>query len=620
MENRSLLARVGAGITKFRNFTLNLVFLLVIVFLLVASLSNCQSIAVPDDGALLLNPAGTVVEMRTLPQSLLSLMPGAAVTRETELSTILTAITHAGNDDAIQMIVLDLENLEAVTPAQANRIGDALNQFKRSGKKIVSYGDYYSQSQFHIASFADEVYMHPYGQVIFTGYGGSSFYLKDILDKFKVNVHVFRVGAYKSAVEPVTRNSMSEESRMASERLYQDLWQHFVTDVSANRKIAEHDVQRYADDINQFVAQTQGDLARAALERHLVDELLTPDQARVRIGQVVGFADARAEQLNAIDFQSYVRVRGELNAGMTGPYVDIITVQGPITLDGDSFTTANANVIVDLIRQSRTDPETGAIVLRVDSPGGSQFASELIRQELELAQLSGTPVVASFASAAASGGYWVAATADEIISEATTITGSIGIFSLLMTYENTLADFGIHNDGVGTSTNTTGFGPFTGINENMSALFQSQVEHGYQQFVSLVAKGRNKTVAETSELASGRVWSGEAALDVGLVDQLGGLQLALQRAATLAQLSDWQTRRRLQPVDPRSEFLAALTQVRSFVAGSAQPEFVVTPTAADPLARYLGRAMHYLSWLKDPRHLHAFCAECVLPNHDLGGL
>ena len=247
-------------------------------------------------------------------------------------------LNERNKDDDIKMILLDLENLATVAPAQSNRIGDALQNFKQSGKTVVSYGDYYSQAQYHIASNADEIYMHPYGQVLFTGYGGSSFYLKDVLDKFKVNVHVFRVGDYKSAVEPVTRNSMSEASRMASESLYGDLWQHFIADIASQRKIAEHEVQNYADEINQIVRSTEGDMARAALESHLIDELMTPDQATMRIAQTIGYYDAANKQLNAIDFQTYLDLTEDPE--QKGLYVDVITVQGAITLEGDSYTTA----------------------------------------------------------------------------------------------------------------------------------------------------------------------------------------------------------------------------------------------------------------------------------------
>lgn len=608
---KNLMASVGSGVTKFRNFVFNTIFVLVLVLLVIGGLSNCQTQSVPEDSALIINPTGTIVERSSLPQSLLQVFENSRAPHETEIGPLLQAIDRAAIDPRIKLLVLDLDLLLGVSAAHANGLGDALDRFSDSGKKIISYGDFYAQSQYHLASFADAVYMHPFGQILLTGYGGSSFFIKDLLDKVGVNVHVFRVGEYKSAVEPFTRNDMSEESRMASEKLYSDLWQHFIADVARNRELAEHQVQSYADNILEIVQASNGDLARAALESQLVDELMTPDQAIARIAQDVGYADSNGEGFNGIDYATYLSLI-EPRVEFAPPFIDVITVQGAITLEGGSLATANANVIVELIRRSRRDEETAAIVVRVDSPGGSQFASEMIRQELELAQLGGMPVVASFGSAAASGGYWLSATADEIVSEATTITGSIGIFSLLTTYEKTLSELGVHTDGVGTTANTTGLSTLVGINEAMSGVLQARVEHGYDQFVNLVAKGRSMKKEKVLSLAGGRVWSGEAALDIGLVDALGGLSEALGRAADLAGVSSWQ-KRHVDPLrDPRSELIAELLNVRTL----AKDPFISTLPIVTDLTRTLVR----LQWLDDPGSLHVMCMECISPSHESGSL
>ncbi|MFT7654756.1 MAG: protease-4 [Candidatus Azotimanducaceae bacterium] len=608
---KKLMATVGSGVTKFRNFVINTFFVLVLLLLIVGGLSNCQTQSVPEGSALIVNPTGTIVERSSLPQSLMQVFENSRAPSETEIGPLLEAIDRAATDVRIKLLVLDLDLLVGMSAAHANGLGDALERFSESGKKVISYGDFYAQSQYHLASFADAVYMHPYGQILLTGYGGSSFFIKDLLDKVGVNVHVFRVGEYKSAVEPYTRNDMSEESRMATEQLYSDLWQHFIADVARNRELAEHEVQSYADNILEIVQASNGDLARAALESQLVDELMTPDQAIARIAQDVGYADTNSEEFNGIDYATYLSLL-EPSDEATPPYIDIITVQGAITLEGDSLATANANVIVELIRRSRRNEETAAIVVRVDSPGGSQFASELIRQELELAQLGGTPVVASFGSAAASGGYWLSATADEIVSEATTITGSIGIFSVVTTYEKTLSDLGVHTDGVGTTANTTGLSTLVGINEAMSGVLQARVEHGYDQFVNLVAKGRSMEKEQVLGLAGGRVWSGEAALDLGLVDQLGGLNEALRRAAELAGVTSWQKRHVDPSRDPRSELIAELLSAQALVKGPIM--------RALPIVTDLSKALVRLQWLDDPGGLHVMCMECVTPSHESGSL
>jgi protease-4 len=338
---------------------------------------------------------------------------------------------------------------------------------------------------------------------------------------------------------------------------------------------------------------------------------MTPDQAIARIAQEVGFADIDGEGFNGIDYATYLALL-EPRDEAGPPYIDVITVQGAITLDGDTLATANANVIVELIRRSRRNEQTAAIVVRIDSPGGSQFASELIRQELELAQLGGTPVVASFGSAAASGGYWLSATADEIVSEATTITGSIGIFSVVTTYEKTLSDLGVHTDGVGTTANTTGLSTLVGINEAMSGVLQARVEHGYDQFVNLVAKGRSMEKEQVLGLAGGRVWSGEAALDLGLVDQLGGLNEALRRAAELAGVTSWQKRHVDPSRDPRSELIAELLSAQALVKGPIMRSL--------PIISELSKALVRLQWLDDPGGLHVMCMECLTPSHESGSL
>lgn len=602
MADRSpgVVARVGGGITKLRNFVFNTLFLAVLLAICIGLLVQCQSTSVPKNSALILNPTGAIVEAVTLPDPFRELLSAGPPVAEVELSAILRAIDFATTDDDIRMIVLDLDELAWAAPAHAQRIGHALSAFRDSGKKVVSYGHYYSQAQYHIASFADALYMHPMGQIVFEGFGGFSFYFKELLEKFNVNVHVFRVGTYKSAVEPLTRNDMSEEARMASEALYQNIWQHLLQDVASNRMVSKEALQTYADDLAGALAATQGDLARAALEAHLVDELLTADQALVRMAADVGYRSAGSGELNGIYLQDYLSARNlhRPASGIGKDKIAVIVAQGMIVSQGNSNQVVTADSTINLIRQAKEDSSIKAVVLRVDSPGGSQFASELIRQELELLQLAGKPVVASFGATAASGGYWIAATADAIIAEPTTITGSIGIFSYLTTYEDTLAHYGVHTDGVGT-TAMTGLNVFTGINDAMASVLQARVNNGYEQFINLVARGRNMTVAEVEKVAQGRVWSGEVALDLNLVDELGGLQAALNKAAALAELDSWSTIRLQRPVDPRAALIAELMAPRS----SASPLAITTQ---------LKKVLAVLDRFDDPFHTYVLCDDCSL--------
>jgi protease IV len=600
-QSSSFLGRIGRGITRTRNFVLNTLFIVFLALVVLVLLNNCQSITVPSNSALIVNPKGAIVESATLPDPFQELLSAGPRIAQVELASILRAIEFAAADTDISMIVLDLDELVWAAPAHAQRIGEALRTFRESGKQVVSYGHFYSQAQYHIASFADALYMHPMGQIVLEGFGGFTFYFNELLENFDVNVHVYRVGSFKSAVEPLLRNDMSAEARMAAEALYQNIWQHLLKDVANNRLTTTEALQDYADNLGNALQTTQGDMARAALEAHLVDELLTVDQANVRLADDVGYRDAAAIEINGVDFQSYLLARNLIQPPMSigKDKIAVIVAQGMIVNTGTDDQVVAADATIELIRQARADPAIKAVVLRVDSPGGSQLASELIRQELELLQVAGKPVIASFGASAASGGYWIAATADAIVAEPTTITGSIGIFSFLTTFEDTLARYGVYTDGVGT-TSLTGSSVFSGISDAMGEVLQARVENGYEQFINLVARGRNMEAGAVEAVAQGRVWTGEVAADLGLVDELGGMQAALQKAAEIADLDGWTTVRLRHPVDPRAAFLAQL-----FAPQGQQS------AAQWGLGSGLEQLVLMLNRFDDPNHAYVLCESCL---------
>ncbi|MEM7080535.1 MAG: signal peptide peptidase SppA [Pseudomonadota bacterium] len=598
----SLWRRLYNGLNTLRRLVLNVVFVLILGVLALVLLESCRTASVPDNAALVLNPVGVIVDEATLPDPVRNLLTGTSAVVESELQDILDAIEQGANDPAIQILLLRLDQLFYASPAHLYRIGQQVALFKETGKSVLAYGHFYAQHQYYLASFADALYMHPEGQVVLEGYGGNSLYYKDLLDKLKVNMHVFRVGDYKSAVEPFARNDMSEESRMDTEALYQSLWQQVLSDIAANRGQAPAALQDYADKLGQHAAAAGGDLARAALEQDLIDELLTRDQAKVRIADEVGYAANDRAQVNGIDYLSYLQLRPQ-DAPSTYDQIAVLNLRGVIVNQAVGSDVIALDKTIRLIERARLDPAIKALVVRVDSPGGSQFASELIRQELELLQVSGKPVIASFGSAAASGGYWIAATADKVISEPTTITGSIGIFSYVPTFEKALETVGVHSDGVGTTALTRGLDPFAGLSPAMADVLQQRIEFGYNQFVNLVARGRDMGADEVQQLAQGRVWSGQAALEVGLVDELGGLDLAVEIAAEAAELDSWQVARLTAPVDPRTAMLARLM-------GN-----VIAPVQARPAsqAKMLQRLLAPLEWLEqfdDPNHVYSVCLAC----------
>ena len=607
---RHLLGRIGGTITKLRNFVLNTLFICVLVFLVAAILSTCQSVSVPNGGALLINPKGVLVEEQSYPEALQDLLQSGP--RQIDFNDLLTAIERAKIDSDIALIVLDIDELYGLSPARVSRVGAALASFRAAGKKVVSFANYYDQSQYYLASFSDAIYMHPMGQIVLDGFGSSSLYFNELLSNYDVNVHIFRVGDYKSAVEPLIRNDMSEASRQASEVLYNDLWQHMIGQVADNRDLQVHDVDAYAQQLPALVKAAGGDMARAALESNLVDELLTSDQVRVRIADDVGLKPT-GDGFNGINYEAYLAATSSAATGASTDHVAVLVAQGAIMLDGPPGQVASAKELNRLIRQARYNKDIKALVLRVDSPGGSQLASELIRQELELFQLSGRPVVASFGSVAASGGYWIAATANEIVAEATTITGSIGIFSYLTTFEDTLKRYGVHSDGVGSTDNAVSIDLLVGVSDDMAQILQSSVERGYEQFLQLVARGRAKTPEEIDYVAQGRIWSGTAALDLDLVDSIGGLDQAITRAVEIAGLEDYQTIRLRREIDPRQLFLAELMQ--TFVPGFSADlvSWLVPQVWLDNPESIFGQAKRGLLQARVfnvPGKLYAYCLNC----------
>ena len=605
-QNKGFFSRLGGWLTAFRNFFLNLFFYGVLIGLVAASFQGDSAPEVPSGSALFLNPNGALVEQAIPVQFSLT----SSQVRNIEIGSVIKTIEHAAKDDKIKLLVLTSTGLELTSAAQVYRIGEAINQFKESGKRVIAYGRSYSQGQYHLATYADAVYLHPDGAMMLMGYGGNSLFFKEMLDKLKIKMNVFRVGTFKSAVEPFISNEMSPAAKEANQFLYDGLWSEFVKDVAANRKLSTDDVYAYANDYAEVLKQTQGDMARAVLESNLVDELLTLDQIRVRIGDQVGWED---DEINQVDFDTYralnqVNGNDDTEASDSDDVIEVIVAQGTIVespMQGSMV--AAADQLVEYIRDARNDDDVKALVLRVDSPGGSAFASELIRQELELFQVSGRPVVASFAGLAASGGYWISATADHIVTEPTTITGSIGIFGLFPSFDGTLEAIGVNADGVGTTPLTTADSPFVPINDTITEIYQTNIEYGYRPFINLVAKGRDMTPEAVDAIAQGRVWQGRKAIDLGLADQLGSIDEAIAHAAELAELDSWQTRMARPEVDQWQAMIQNVIESTGLQTHApALPDWLQdTLQASQTLAPLLES--------EAPLTRYAMCLECIQP-------
>lgn len=597
-------ARIGAALTRTRLFISNLIFFAALLFAALLLFSGERSIKIPQGGALIIDPIGSIVEHGSIVNPLERWLSPTAAGAETEIESILDAIDRARTDDRIHLIVLDFDQLEAIGTAHADAIGEALATFRAAGKQVIAYGSSYTQQAYLMASAADAVYMHPLGQLLLPGYHIENLYFQELLERLHVDIEVFRAGKYKEFVEPYTRSDMSPEAREVNAALLTGLWDRYSEKVILRRHLDRDRFERYTQFLDQALAETGGDLARLAVEYHLVDELLTPDQARVRIGDEVGYDDdgdyrgvALADYLQAIG----PRQQPDDADGEIG----VITAEGPVVMSGTFDSVIAADSLTDLIRSVRKDDSIKALVLRLDTPGGSSFASELIRQELELVQLAGKPVVVSMGPVAASGGYWISATADTIVAEPTTLTGSIGVFGIFPSFKDSLESLGVRADGVGTSS-MGDLNPLSGLSNTTRQVLQASTENIYQRFVNLVARGRDLAPEKVEELAQGRVWLGSTAMEQGLVDQLGDRQAAIVRAAELAKLDTYAVREITPPVSAGELLLERLSNTLS-APGLAW----VRHSALGPLARHLEADSRVLATLTDPQHQYALCGQCA---------
>ena len=600
MKKPNLLSRIGRAITRARNFVINAVFLLLVAAVLIGLFQGLSEFSVPDRSALVIDPAGVLVEEARPEYNLFGLVSQSEPLRQTGINDLLKAVDHAADDDRIRTIVLRLDDLISADSAHARQLGEALERFKAADKEVIAFGHSYSQGQYAIASFADAIYLHPFGQVGFPGYGLYSPYLKGLLDNWGVNVHLFRVGKYKEAAEPFIREDMSPEAREVNQALVNDVWDAYRQTVLANRALDADAFDRYARAYDEVLELFGGDAGRAALEFRLVDELMTPDHARDRIAAAVGGSDENGYP--RIGFRRYLQTLPPEAPSKRN--IALITAQGPIVM-GEDRNVAAADNLVGLIRQAREDQSVAALVLRIDSPGGSALASELIREELEVAQQHDKPVIASMGPVAASGGYWIASTANRIIAHPTTITGSIGVVGLFLSFERTLSDFGIESDGVGSLPLTGSASPFLGMNESAKRVLQANIGGIYDRFIHLVARGRDMTPEAVDAIGQGRVWLGRQAIEIGLVDELGDLADAVEAAAELASLEQYGIKRFTTPVPPGEQFL------RQFMESEA------TGRAAGALSsasHQLRSAWSLANRLNDPGRLYAICEACLALN------
>lgn len=616
MEKRrpGLIRRIFSGLWSLldamRRALLNL-FLLAFIALVVAGLLSEEGPQVPDGGALIVNPAGELVDQISYVDPLSTLFNGSNAPPETLLRDVIKAIDAAATDKRIKMIVLETDGLEHGGISKMQELGQALTRFREHGKAVIAVGDNFNQDQYWLAAQADQVFLNPMGEIMLQGYGVYTNYFKEALDKLQVTMHIFRVGTYKSAVEPFIRDSMSAEVKENHLAWLSALWQQYKSGVATRRGMAPEKIDEYVNKLDEIFAAQHGDAAKAALAWHLVDALKTREEANDFLIEQVG--EDEDGYFRGIDFRDYLAANRSLNvASARGDKVGVIVASG-IILDGEQRAgQVGGDTLAGLIRQAQQDDSVKALVLRVDSEGGSAFASEIIRQALLSFQDSGKPLVVSMGSIAASGGYWISAGADEVWATPGTVTGSIGIFGAFPTLENSLAKLGIHTDGVGTTAMAGALRLDRPLDPAVGRAIQSGIDNGYRRFLQVVADGRDMKLEEVDSIAQGRVWAGSEAQNIGLVDELGSLNDAIKSAAEKAELKQFEPKW----IEPQ---LSAPELVLQKLSGAAHGYF----RRPDASARLFGaaaawspfkpllRELEKLSQWNDPRAAYLYCGGCA---------
>lgn len=520
-----------------RRALLNLLLLAVLVALVVG-LATRGPKALEDKTALVLNLEGRLVEQSagSLRDQAMAQARGEKPQAQTQLRDVLAALDAAARDPKISHVLLQLDQFGGAGMAGLHEVAAAIERFKRDsgGKKVLVYGDAFDQRGYFLAARADEVYLHPMGSVLIEGFGRYRNYYKDALDRLGISANVIRVGKFKNFGEPYFANAPSPATLESESYLYGDLWTRYTAAVEASRKLDKGALVRGIEELPQRLQAVRGDTGQLALNEKLVDALKTRDEMRALMIER-GAQDEKSKsfrQINLAGYLAHVKPKWDDKAAAIGVVVaegEIVDGQaGPGKVGGDST--------AKLIRQAREDDKIKAVVLRVNSPGGSAFASEIVRRELELTRAAGKPVVVSMGDVAASGGYWISMASDQVLADPSTVTGSIGVFGMLPTADKLLDKLSVHTGGYTTTWLAGGFDPRRPLDERMRAAVQSGVQHIYDDFTGRAAKARKKTVEQIDEVAQGRVWTGAQALERGLVDKLGSFGDALQAAAMLAKI------------------------------------------------------------------------------------
>ena len=605
---RSILYGLWRGLDVLRRF-LHLIVLLVVFGFVIGALRGSVP-TIPPKAALLLAPEGEIVEQSSGDPLQRAFQEARGQGHaETLLWDLTDSIRAAAKDRRIPVVAIDLEKLDGAGQPTLEELARALHEFRAAGKKVIAYGNEMTQERYYLAAQADEIYLDPMGFVLLDGYARYRMFFKEALDKLGVDINVFRVGAYKSAVEEFTRTDMSPEDKLETNAYLSALWTTYQASVTRARKLPADALAKYVATLSKSVPAAGGNAAEVALEAGLVTGIKTRLEVEKRLIDLVGQDDTTGS-FKSVSTYDYARVaHADMKVRASGkPRVGVIVASGEI-LDGDQPPgTVGGDSTARLIRQARLDRNIHAVVLRVNSPGGSVMASEEIYRELLALRAAGKPVIVSMSTLAASGGYYISAPADEIWSSPATLTGSIGIFAIIPTIDKTLGKVGVTVDGVGTTPLAGQLRIDRPLGDEARVLLQSQIGRGYEEFLSRVSTGRKKTREQIDAIAQGRVWAGVDAKRLGLVDQLGSFDEAVRSAARRAKLTDYE----LEFVEPELSLAQELVlqlksnAIKAVMAAAMDDKASTLMRVAhklDPLTREIER----LSRFTEPNKVYAYC-------------
>ncbi|MBR7801302.1 signal peptide peptidase SppA [Undibacterium fentianense] len=615
---------IGQGIKWFwnavdssRRFIINLIFLLLVIALLNAIFSS-DKVKLEDKTALILNLKGQLVEQHagSASDAFLAEVQGEN-RRSTQLRDILTVLDAAARDPQINSVVLTLDGMQGSGLAILREVAAGLERFKASGKKVIAWGSSFDQRQYYLAAHANEVYMHPMGNVMLSGFGGYRNYYKDALDKIGITVNVLKVGTYKSFAEPYIANGPSSASAEADAYLYNAMWKLYTDGVEKARKLPAGSIMNSINNLPEMLKSANGSVAQFAVNAKLIDGLKSRDELRqMMLG--LGAKDPQTKSFKQVNFDDYLQAQNHFSFG---PAVAVIVAEGEISEGNAPPGAIGGMSTANLVRKAREDEHVKALVLRVDSPGGSAFGSELIRQELELTRKVGKPVVISMGNVAASGGYWISMSADEVIADAATITGSIGVFAIFPTADKVLDKLGVHTAGTTTTWMSDAFNPLRPLNPRFAEVIQLGINHTYQEFTTKAAAARNTTPEKIDAVAQGRVWTGEQAKERGLIDRIGSFKDALKSAANRANLnSDYRVTYIEREPSKFDRIFSIFEDGATKAAAKAlneQFKVAVAPSGIPPAAA--NEVVKDLAWLADLRsdkRGYLFMAHCMCGGSD----